>query len=1038
MKLPLFTLVFLALLGNLSVVTCFNIDLNNSFIYSGKQPGSFFGYSLAISKELNAIIVGAPKGNEYKKSEVVTQNDNWGSVYSCVVTPGSTDCELLNKVDDITKVQNNPGKKDQWMGATVYSDHKNVLSCAPRFNIPNTINNEIYYTGKCDFFNAISKSNFKDYEFKPCEQVARSGENGAKSHGMCEAGFSANIIPVGNDMNVGTGLFTTHNDKGEIFEKVAMSDDDGKKKKIAPTTDLGFFDYMGYAITTGKFKKDKGIFIVGGAPRGNQLKGKVIMYDSANPNLIKFSSQILSPSEQVGSYFGASLGAADINGDGFSDLVVGAPHYANTRPNQGAIFVYLNDQNDGLKFTDQQFYGTYEDGFFGYSIGSVGDLNKDGKDDIAVGAPWAGDNNEGVVYLYYGTGKDGQPLAQKQIIMPKDIKGGASFLGFGFSFADFYQYSTDPGHHNDLDENKYNDLAIGAFKSGHVALLRARPVVTIKGELKTDGKPKIDLSSKDPNTICKFKGTDFKCIKGAKVCFQVEQQEDDPQNVKYSIEVDAQTDVKREKRGFLADKNGDQVYQIDEIVSAVGKAEKCTSPFDIFIKNNTKNVLNAFRVTLKWEYEAACKDNDICPVSNKMEVLTIPYDFPYLKGCSDDGNEECNVDLQLTMEGVVSSGGKNILLGVTKTVTLVVDVKNVGENSFLNTLKVTYPKKQVSPNKVTIASYVGLVEWLPGDTEDSDIKSVIVTLSSPIKQNGIDKVSIVFSVLNVGRGKDVVFNANVTTQSTEMKPADNVARVDLPVTLNANLTVSGSVKPENVKWEKGVASLNKVGPTVTHTFYFQNMGPSAAEESDVLIKIPEKMGGNYILNIVKVTLIPGIGYKDDIGKCEQGTLNPLNLDLSQMNITRRRRRREVSAPVIVDCGSNTGCMIINCKLNRLGKSQNAQVTVTSTLVEATFDKLKESRQVVAFAKFSSEFVKRARGAEPDEVNVPLNVNTPYLKVEKQGEPIAWWIILLCILGAVLIIGLIVFILYKKGFFKRKKHGEEEEEGLRKGDPDDDY
>jgi len=112
----------------------------------------------------------------------------------------------------------------------------------------------------------------------------------------------------------------------------------------------------------------------------------------------------------------------------------------------------------------------------------------------------------------------------------------------------------------------------------------------------------------------------------------------------------------------------------------------------------------------------------------------------------------------------------------------------------------------------------------------------------------------------------------------------------------------------------------------------------------------------------------------------------------------------------------------------------------STLVEATFDKLKESKQVVAFAKLSSTFVKRPRGAPPDTVKVFLSVNSPYLKVEKKGEPIAWWIILLCILGAVLIIGIIVFILYKKGFFKRKKHGEEEEEeeGLRKGDPDDDY
>ena len=54
------------------------------------------------------IIVGAPKGNQYKKDGVVTKNNNWGSVYSCVVTPNPTDCELLDKVDYIKKRQ---GKK---------------------------------------------------------------------------------------------------------------------------------------------------------------------------------------------------------------------------------------------------------------------------------------------------------------------------------------------------------------------------------------------------------------------------------------------------------------------------------------------------------------------------------------------------------------------------------------------------------------------------------------------------------------------------------------------------------------------------------------------------------------------------------------------------------------------------------------------------------------------------------------------------------------------------------------------------------------
>ena len=80
------------------------------------------------------------------------------------------------------------------------------------------------------------------------------------------------------------------------------------------------------------------------------------------------------------------------------------------------------------------------------------------------------------------------------------------------------------------------------------------------------------------------------------------------------------------------------------------------------------------------------------------------------------------------------------------------------------------------------------------------------------------------------------------------------------------------------------------------------------------------------------------------------------------------------------------------------------------LISSTIARYK-GRYVYRYSRFSFEF----------PFQVPLNVNSPYLKVEKQGEPIAWWIILLCILGAVLIIGLIVFILYKVSYcFSYKK------------------
>lgn len=48
---------------------------------------------------------------------------------------------------------------------------------------------------------------------------------------------------------------------------------------------------------------------------------------------------------QFGEYFGAALAAGDINNDGYDDIVIGAPFYANEHYNEGRIFVYLGDKN---------------------------------------------------------------------------------------------------------------------------------------------------------------------------------------------------------------------------------------------------------------------------------------------------------------------------------------------------------------------------------------------------------------------------------------------------------------------------------------------------------------------------------------------------------------------------------------------------------------------------------------------------------------------------------------------------------------------
>jgi len=111
-------------------------------------------------------------------------------------------------------------------------------------------------------------------------------------------------------------------------------------------------------------------------------------------------------SDQAYAYFGTSVSSAgDVNGDGYNDVVVGAPGYDNDENNEGRAFVYpgsasgLSTTADWTPESDQIW------GRFGLSVSSAGDLNGDGFDDVIVGAQYYdnGQIHEGRAFVYYGS-----------------------------------------------------------------------------------------------------------------------------------------------------------------------------------------------------------------------------------------------------------------------------------------------------------------------------------------------------------------------------------------------------------------------------------------------------------------------------------------------------------------------------------------------------------------------------------------------------------------------------------------------------------
>ena len=121
-----------------------------------------------------------------------------------------------------------------------------------------------------------------------------------------------------------------------------------------------------------------------------------------------------------GAYFGFSVVACDVNGDGWQDLIVGAPFYSPGKyeVNAGAVFVYLNHETRG--FSDEYVLNATGRvrSLFGHSIACIGDIDRDGFADFAVGAPYEASeesrDESGAVYIYRGAANAAEiKLSQK-------------------------------------------------------------------------------------------------------------------------------------------------------------------------------------------------------------------------------------------------------------------------------------------------------------------------------------------------------------------------------------------------------------------------------------------------------------------------------------------------------------------------------------------------------------------------------------------------------------------------------------------------